>query len=81
MCIRDRVLELLGEPLSHDAFGFRNQENANLILPPNDPRTEECWRYSSDGKLGESGDASWYSFTICFKGDVVSEKQANEFHD
>jgi hypothetical protein len=76
-----QVLELLGEPLSHDAFGFRNQENANLILPPNDPRTEECWRYSSDGKLAQSGDASWYSFIICFKDDILSEKQANEFHD
>lgn len=76
-----QVLELLGEPLTHDAFGFRNQENANLILPPDDPQTENCWRYSSDGKLAQSGDTSWYSFIICFKSDAVSEKQVNEFYD
>ncbi len=76
-----QVTELLGEPYTHDAFGFRNPDNINEVIMPNDSRVEECWRYSTDGKLGENGDTSWYSFLVCFKESKVSEKQANEFND
>ena len=75
------VLALLGEPLTHDAFGIRNPDKAQEIIPPNDPRAQGCWRYSSDGKLAGKGDASWYSFVVCFKDDIVFDKQANEFYD
>lgn len=78
---KTQVEELLGEPFTKDSFGIRNPENANEIIMPNDPRAEDCWRYSSDGKLGKEGDTSWYSFLVCFKKDIVLDKQANEFND
>lgn len=78
---KDKVILLVGEPLTHDAFGIRNSEDIHQIVMPDDPRVQDCWRYSSDGKLAGNGDASWYSFLICFKDDIVLEKQANEFSD
>lgn len=78
---KDQIIELLGEPITHDAFGIRNLDDINQIVMPYDPRYQDCWRYSTDGKLGEKGDTSWYSFIVCFKDDKVSEKQVNEFFD
>lgn len=75
------IAALLGEPLAHDAFGIHDPNNDNVIIAPNDPRVGDCYRYSSDGKLNGQGDASWYSFLVCFKNDKVSEKQSHEYHD
>lgn len=78
---KDEIVSLLGEPITHDAFGIRNSDDIKQIIMPNDLRYQDCWRYSTDGKLEEKGDTSWYSFSVCFKDDKVSEKQVNEFFD
>ncbi|MBP9797889.1 hypothetical protein KBC70_01955 [Candidatus Woesebacteria bacterium] len=75
------VITLLGVPLAHDDFGIHDPNNENVIIAPNDPRVEDCYRYSSDGKLNGQGDASWYSFLVCYKDGKVNEKQFHEYHD
>jgi outer membrane protein assembly factor BamE (lipoprotein component of BamABCDE complex) len=64
---QEEVRALIGEPLLKRNYG-------------SDPK-DECWRYTTDGKLQPYADFSWYSVQVCFKDGVVDTKPVNEFND
>ena len=74
----DEVLELIGEPLQKRIpQGTATNKEGWL----NFDESKDCWQYSSDGKLGTTGDASWYSYVVCFKDQKVEGTYVNEFSD
>lgn len=78
------VVNLIGEPFSKGLTGSATYEvvydrNAIEIPPPD--FTQDCWSYSRDGKLGDKGDTSWYSYVVCFKQGQVESTVINEFFD
>jgi hypothetical protein len=83
MTVND-VIDLIGQPFERNIYGSAtnkviHDKNAIEIPPPD--FTQDCWSYSRDGKLGDKGDTSWYSYVVCFKQGQVVSTVINEFFD
>lgn len=78
----EEVIALIGEPFDKDLTGSATHkvDRNSLEIPPPDFE-QDCWGYSHDGKLGDKGDTSWYSYVICFRDERVESTIVNEFFD
>lgn len=62
---KNQVIELLGEPFT---------KNSVSSVP-------ECWVYSGDGKAKPFADFSYFSYQVCFEGDLVDRVTEEERFD
>ncbi len=71
---RDKVLSMLGEPLSRS---FIRPAPPGMALYQ---RGDETWQYSQDSSA-RGGDWAWLSREIVFRGGVVVQKVEWTYHD
>lgn len=78
------VIEVIGQPFERNIYGSATYEvvhDRNSVKIPSPDFMQDCWSYSRDGKLGDKGDTSWYSYVVCFKQGQVVSTVINEFFD